>query len=226
MGVGLGPKNFQTWIWDGFSPCLVILVSWRSILVSVLIFWPVAPFILIQTTPCHMHCRPKILCKFAFSLVILQLIKVACPCDFTGFQLMLNIAFCHFTAINMLMCHLSLWCSWAGGRLIEYRELCTHSEAEMLSSAVHNVGTDRHPPSNPPSPPCRLWDVSHLPRCAATLSSSSPSSYSSSYSYSCSFSPDHAQLIFLQKGPSLTSNSSFLFTVNLFRWKSGFRTGG
>ena len=53
MGVGLGPKNVQTWIWDGFSPCLVILVSWRSILVSVLIFWPVEPFILIQTTPCH-----------------------------------------------------------------------------------------------------------------------------------------------------------------------------
>ena len=27
MGVGLGLKNIQTWIWDGLSPCLVILVS-------------------------------------------------------------------------------------------------------------------------------------------------------------------------------------------------------
>ena len=59
MGVGWGPKNFQTWIWDGFSPCLVILVSLRSILVSVLIFWPVEPFILIQTTPCHINLCPK-----------------------------------------------------------------------------------------------------------------------------------------------------------------------
>ena len=39
----LGIKNIQTWIWDGLSPCLVLLVSFGSILVSVLIFLRLDP---------------------------------------------------------------------------------------------------------------------------------------------------------------------------------------
>ena len=43
QGIGLSLKNIRIWIWDGSSPCLVILVSLQSILVLVLIFWHLEP---------------------------------------------------------------------------------------------------------------------------------------------------------------------------------------
>ena len=128
-----------------------------------------------------------------------------CAHGFSGFQLMLNIVSFHTNK------HVNAppQCDPAGvvgGRLIEYSEAMNRVQHSVQlnvecrrvlsveNTVLCTVLRSRSPPAfkssfSPLLPP---YDVSHLPRCAATLSSSSssfPFFYSSSFlSSSCSWS--------------------------------------